>query len=284
MVEPVACAVQMTKVGNVRANQTIVVFGCGPIGVLCQKVSKVYGAKKVIGVDISQGRLDFAKNYGADDVFLPPKRPANIKTEMEWSEQLAMMIKKKFDLGDGPEVVIEATGAPSCIATGVHLTKKGGTYVQAGMGKEVSLTLSIFSTKSEPPLTQLQNVEFPITVACIRDLTIRGSIRYTTGCYPAAVDLVASGKIDVKPLITNRFEFINTKEAFELVRQKKENVIKVLIQGVKDQSFVQEQIKTCCISQFIIYFPCRNLPCELEIVAHVPLSICFNLSFTLNCK
>ncbi|KAL6817657.1 GroES-like protein [Trichoderma camerunense] len=212
LVEPVACAVQMTKVGNVRANQTIVVFGCGPIGVLCQKVSKVYGAKKVIGVDISQGRLDFAKSYGADGVFLPPQKPATVKTDNEWNEQLAKMIKEKFDLGDGPDVVIEATGAASCIATGVHLTKKGGTYVQAGMGKEV--------------------VEFPITVACIRDLTIRGSIRYTTGCYPTAVDLVASGKLDVRPLVTNRFKFEDTKDAFQLVRERHENVIKVLIQGV----------------------------------------------------
>jgi D-xylulose reductase len=137
LVEPVACAVQMTKVGNVRANQTIVVFDCGPIGLLCQKVSKVYGAKKVIGFDISQGGLDFAKGYGADEVYLPPKKPVEIKNDMEWNENLSGLIKEKFNLGDGPEVVIEATGAPCCIATGVYLTKEGGTYVQAGMGKEV---------------------------------------------------------------------------------------------------------------------------------------------------
>ena len=77
-------------------------------------------------------------------------------------------------------------------------------------------------------------MDFPITIACIRDFTVRGSIRYTTGCYPAAVELVASGKIDLKPLIINRFKFENTKEAFELVRQKHENVIKVLIQGVRN--------------------------------------------------
>ena len=72
---------------------------------------------------------------------------------------------------------------------------------------------------------------FPITTACIRDLTIRGSIRYTTGCYPAAVDLIASGKIDVKGLITNRFTFEQAEEAFELVRRGEESVIKVMIAG-----------------------------------------------------
>lgn len=212
LVEPLAVAVQICKVGNVRATQTIVVFGCGPIGVLCQAVAKAYGAKRVIGIDLSKSRLQFAKSFGADEVFQPPASPTSIKDEMEWSEFLAKMIKEQFHLDEGPDVVIEATGASSCIQTGVHLTKKGGTYVQAGMGRE--------------------NVMFPITTACIRDLTIRGSIRYTTGCYPTAVDLIASGKIDVKRLITNRFKFEQAENAFELVRQGNESVIKVMIEGV----------------------------------------------------
>jgi threonine dehydrogenase-like Zn-dependent dehydrogenase len=77
-------------------------------------------------------------------------------------------------------------------------------------------------------------VVFPITTACIRDLTIRGSIRYTTGCYPTAVDLVASGKIDVKRLITDRYDFEKAEDAFELVRQGKEKVIKVIIHGYRE--------------------------------------------------
>ncbi|KAL4773353.1 hypothetical protein BDW60DRAFT_215772 [Aspergillus nidulans var. acristatus] len=214
MVEPVAVAVQITKVGNVRPNQTVVVFGCGPIGLLCQAVSKAYACKKVIGVDISQSRLDFAQAFGADGVFLPPPRPEGVE-ETAWSEKVAALIKEKFGLGEGPDVILEATGAQSCIQTGVHLVKKGGMYVQAGMGKE--------------------NVVFPITTACIRDLTIRGSIRYSTGCYPVAVDLIASGKIDVKKLITNRFRFEQAEEAFELVKQGKESVIKVVIQGYQDK-------------------------------------------------
>jgi threonine dehydrogenase-like Zn-dependent dehydrogenase len=142
LVEPVAVAVQITKVGNVRPNQTIVVFGCGPIGLLCQAVSKAYSARKVIGVDISQSRAEFARTFGADDVFVPPPKPDG-KDSCAWSEELARIMKEKFDLGQGPDVVLEATGAEACIQTGVHLTKKGGTYVQAGMGREVSWMLSL---------------------------------------------------------------------------------------------------------------------------------------------
>ncbi len=50
-----------------------------------------------------------------------------------------------------------------------------------------------------------------------------------------AVDLIASGKIDVKKLITNRFTFEQAEEAFELVRQGKESVIKVVIHGYLDK-------------------------------------------------
>ncbi|GLI81847.1 hypothetical protein PoHVEF18_010239 [Penicillium ochrochloron] len=135
LVEPVAVAVQITKVGAVKPNQTIIVFGCGPIGLLCQAVSKAYAAK-VIGVDISQSRAEFARTFGADDVFVPPVRPAGV-VDSVWSEEVARIMKEKFDSGEGPDVVLEATGAQACIQTGIHFVRKGGTYVQAGMGREV---------------------------------------------------------------------------------------------------------------------------------------------------
>jgi D-xylulose reductase len=218
--EPVAVAVQICKVGNVRANQTVVVFGCGPIGLLVQCVAKSYAAKKVIGIDMSQSRMDLAKSVlkCADGVFAPPPMPktdsVSADQESEWSAHVAGLIKKEFSLGEGPDVVIDATGAQSCIQTGINLCKKGGMYVQAGMGRE--------------------NVVFPITTACIRDLTIRGSIRYTAGVYPAAVDLVASGKVDPKVLITHRYPFERSEEAFETVRKGGEHVLKVVIEGVKN--------------------------------------------------
>ena len=212
MVEPTAVAVQILKVADMRAGQTVLVFGCGPIGVLCQAVAKAYGAGKVIGVDVVQSRLDFAKSYGADEVYLPPKPDAGTDP-IQHSERVASLIKEQFDLGEGPDIVLECTGAEPCIQVGIFAAKKGGTYVQAGMGKE--------------------NVMFPITTACIRALNIKGSIRYTPGCYPAAVQLVASGKIDVKKLITNRFKFEDAEQAFELVKAGRHDVLKVVIQGVQ---------------------------------------------------
>lgn len=132
---------------------------------------------------------------------------------MEHAETVASQLKEQFNLGDGADVVLECTGAEPCIQAGIFTAKKGATYVQTGMGKE--------------------NVVFPITTACIRALNIKGSIRYTTGCYPAAVDLIASGKIDVKRLVTDRFTFDEAEEAFKLVKAGKPEVFKVMIEGVQ---------------------------------------------------
>jgi len=137
MVEPVSVAVQIATVADLRANQTVVVFGCGPIGVLSQAVAKAYGAKKVIGVDISAARLSFAKSYAADGTFAPPKPKAGVDP-VEHSEKVAELIKKEFDLGEGADVVLECTGAEPCIQAGIFVAKKGATYVKAGMGNEVS--------------------------------------------------------------------------------------------------------------------------------------------------
>ena len=214
--EPVAVAVQILKVGDVRPGHVVVVFGCGPIGLLVQQTAKAYAAARVIGVDISRKRLDMASTVlkCADGVFLAPTPTSNEPDEQaEWCARVAQEIKREFDLGEGPDVVIDASGAATSIQIGVNLCKKGGRYVQAGMGKE--------------------NVTFPITTVCIRDLTIRGSIRYTSGVYPMAVALVASGKVTPSKLITHRFRFEEAEKAFETVRQGGEDVLKVLIAGVE---------------------------------------------------
>ncbi|KAF4125464.1 D-xylulose reductase [Geosmithia morbida] len=212
LVEPVSVAVQIVKVSDLRAGQTVLVFGCGPIGVLCQAVAKASGAAKVIGVDISEARAQFARDFTADGVFLNNAEPTAGADPVDAAREVAEKIVADYGLGLGADVVLECTGAEPCIQAGVFAAKKGGTYVQAGMGKE--------------------NVVFPITAACIRALTIKGSIRYSAGCYPEAVRLISAGKIQPSKLITHRFAFTQAEEAFEIVKQAAENTLKVIIKGV----------------------------------------------------
>lgn len=138
LVEPVAVAVQICKVADVRAGQKVLVFGCGPIGALCQAVAKGSGASVVVGVDISKSRAEFAKGFGADHVYVPEKGPADPNVDpVDASRATAEKIVAQFGLGEGADVVLECTGAAPCIQAGIFAAKKGGTYVQAGMGQEV---------------------------------------------------------------------------------------------------------------------------------------------------
>jgi D-xylulose reductase len=212
MVEPVSVAVAVNKQADLRAHQTVVVLGCGPIGVLCQAVAKLWGASKVIGVDVVESRLRVAESYGVDGTFMPPKPESGVDP-IAHAEKVAEVLKKEHGLEHGADVVLECSGAEPCVQMGVFVAKDGGTYVQAGMGKE--------------------SVTFPITAVCCKGLNVKGSIRYTTGCYPAAIELIGSGKIDVKKLVTNRFKFEQSEEAFELVRQGRQDVFKVMIEGVQ---------------------------------------------------
>lgn len=214
MVEPVSVAVQICKRAQLKGTDTVVVFGCGPIGLLCQAVAKAFGCKKVIGADISDGRLEFASKYGADGVFKMPLRGKDEDAE-EFAKKVARILVEKFDIDRlGADVILEASGAEPCIQTGVFLARPEGRFVQAGMGREF--------------------VSFPVTEALVKQLNWTGSIRYSTGVYPTAVELVASGKIDVKKLITHRFKFEDAERAFELVKEGRTDVIKVVIEGVQE--------------------------------------------------
>ena len=72
-------------------------------------------------------------------------------------------------------------------------------------------------------------ITFPITAMCTKELNVKGSFRYSTGDYQLAIALVAAGKIDVKKLITNKYTFEQAEEAFKEVKAGKG--IKVLIAG-----------------------------------------------------
>lgn len=219
MVEPVAVAVTLCRTARLRAHQSVVVLGCGPIGILCAAVARAWGAGKIVGVDVVQSRLDLASAYGVDGVFLPERHgdPASSNTTtspMQHSQAQAEALCARFGLGHGADVVLECSGAEACVQMGVYAARPGATMVQAGMGRE--------------------EVNFPITQVCTQGITLRGSIRYLAGAYPAAIELIAGGKVDVKRLITNRFRFEEAEGAFELVREGRADVFKVMIAGVQE--------------------------------------------------
>ncbi|GMF79669.1 hypothetical protein AFCA_010285 [Aspergillus flavus] len=201
VMEPLSVAVHIVKQANVAPGQSVVVFGAGPVGLLCCAVARAFGSPKVIAVDIQKGRLEFAKKYAATAIFEPSKVSA-----LENAERIV----NENDLGRGADIVIDASGAEPSVHTGIHVLRPGGTYVQGGMGRN--------------------EITFPIMAACTKELNVRGSFRYGSGDYKLAVNLVASGKVSVKELITGVVSFEDAEQAFHEVKAGKG--IKTLIAGV----------------------------------------------------
>jgi D-xylulose reductase len=202
LMEPLAVAVHVTKQASIKTGDSVVVFGAGPVGLLCCAVAKAFGAAKVISVDIVKPRLDFAKEFAATGIYESQKISA---------QENAQNIKDQHDMPIGADAAIDASGAEPSVQTAINVLRTGGTYVQGGMGKD--------------------DCVFPIMAACVKELTVKGSFRYGPGDYPTAVQLCSSGQIDVKKLISKKVSFDDAVQAFEDIKNGKG--IKVLIEGPK---------------------------------------------------
>jgi D-xylulose reductase len=123
LIEPTAVAVHICRQGNVKFGQSVVVFGAGPVGLLCCAVAKALGATKIVSVDINEERLQFAQKYAATDVF---------RSQKETAQESAKRMIMECNLGSGADVIIDASGAEVCIQTAIHALRVGGTYVQVG--------------------------------------------------------------------------------------------------------------------------------------------------------
>lgn len=201
LIEPLGVAVHAAKQGGIKPGDSVVVFGAGPVGLLCCATAKAFGASKVIVADIQQNRLDFAKKYLGVSTFLPGRVSA---------EENANRLKEENGLLAGVDVTLEASGAEPAVHAGIHALRTGGTYVQVGMGKS--------------------EMNFPIMAVGSKELNFKGSFRYGSGDYKLAVELVATGRISVKEFITAEYKFEDAEQAY--IDMKSGKGIKTLIAGL----------------------------------------------------
>jgi len=196
LLEPLSVGVHACRRAGVTAGHNILVTGAGPIGLVSLLVAKAMGANKVLITDIQDSRLQVAKDIGADISL-------NLKS-LNPDEASKKVVEL---LGDSPDVTIECCGFPDAVKLAIKATKSGGTVQLVGMG---------------PP-----EISLPLIDAAVREVDIRGVFRYAN-CYPIALNLIASGKVNVKPLITHHFKLEDTLKAYETTR--KGEGIKVIIQ------------------------------------------------------
>merc|ERR1712079_674644 len=119
LIEPLSVGIHACRRGNVSLGKNVLIMGAGTIGLVNLLVAKAMGAAKIVVVDISQERLDFAKTLGASETFIPPRTNT--------AKENAEIIKNEKFGGIQPDITIECTGVEVCIQTAVFSTISGGT-------------------------------------------------------------------------------------------------------------------------------------------------------------
>ncbi|XP_003383541.1 PREDICTED: sorbitol dehydrogenase-like [Amphimedon queenslandica] len=196
LLEPVSVAVHACRRVSVGLGSKVLITGAGPIGLVCLMVAKACGASVLIATDLDSKRLEVAKSCGATHTCLIDKTST--------SRQVAEEVKRT--IGASPDITIECSGAASAISAGIYATKSGGSVLMVGLGA---------------PLATL-----PIVDASVREVDLIGVFRYVN-CFPAALDLIASGKINTKALLSHKYALGEVLSAFEMAKSGK--AVKVIV-------------------------------------------------------
>ncbi|XP_022647376.1 sorbitol dehydrogenase-like isoform X1 [Varroa destructor] len=203
-IEPLSVAVHSCRRAAIQPGQRVLITGVGPIGLLNMLVAKAFGASRIAVIDIMDAKLALARTLGADAAF-------NVKNHSD--EDIVKDIREA--LGGYPHATLECSGAESCIRLAIKATNQGGSVSLVGMGPD--------------------EVNVPLVEAAIKELNILGVFRYRN-CYPTAIELISSGRVNVKPLITHRFPLEEAHRAFETTRTGVEGAIKVIIDCTLSQN------------------------------------------------
>ncbi|UCC13060.1 MAG: L-threonine 3-dehydrogenase [candidate division WOR-3 bacterium] len=186
IMEPLGNAVHTTLAGNIAA-QTVLVTGCGPIGIMSIAVARACGATTIIATEINEFRKQLARQAGADLVLDPT------------ADDVAKQIKLATD-GLGVDVVIEMSGNPSAIRQGLDAIRPGGRF-------------SILGIPDKPlEIDWGPNIIFKyITVQ-----GINGRLMFST--WHQTARLLRSGRLDLEPIITHRFRLEEFEKGMDLMK------------------------------------------------------------------
>lgn len=196
LIEPLAVGFHAANQGNAHAGQTAVVMGAGCIGLVSMMALKAEGVSKVYVVDVMQKRLDKALELGADGVINA--------METDTVEELMRLTD-----GKGCDLAIETAGTEITTRQCVHAVKKGATIVCVGYSKTGEMTL-------------------PMSLALDKEIRFETVFRYRH-IYPMAIDAVAAGKVNLKGIVTDIFEFNDIQNAMDRSVADKANIVKAVV-------------------------------------------------------
>lgn len=187
----VGCAVA-TGVGaalytaQVRPNESVVVIGCGGVGLNAIQGAKLCGAKQIIAVDINEAKMKLAYDFGATHA-------------LRNDEHLLEAIQDLTE-GRGADYAIEAVGLPKLQELAMAVVRAGGMAVLAGLSAMGSAT------------------NLPGAILTRKELTIKGSYYGSVNPqrdFPMLLDLYADGQLKLDELISQEYPLSEINEAFD---------------------------------------------------------------------
>ncbi|XP_050070344.1 sorbitol dehydrogenase-like isoform X2 [Anopheles maculipalpis] len=190
LLEPLAVAVYAGRRAQIGLGHKVIIFGAGPIGLVCLIAAKAMGATRTVILDLEHAkhRLDIAKKLGVTGVIGIRKGD----TEEE-------LVKRIHEILGGPaDRVLECSGSQPGMRISIMATRNAGRICLVGLGNK--------------------DVQLPMVDAISREIEITTAMRYNHD-YPAALEIVASGYVDVKPLVSHHFELQDVHEAFRVASQ-----------------------------------------------------------------
>ncbi len=196
MLEPVSVAVHAVELTPLHLGDSAIVIGAGMIGLLCIQALRLAGCSRVFAVDLEDSRLALARKVGADEGFNP--KSCDVKQ--------AVLDRTN---GRGVAVALEAVGATEPIAMGISCLRKGGALTLVG---NISPT-----------------IQLPLQAVVTRQLRLTGSCA-SANDYPACMELMARGAIQVDPIISARAPLDEGARWFERLYAHEPGLMKVILQ------------------------------------------------------
>jgi L-iditol 2-dehydrogenase len=196
LAQPLAIGIHAVRRAGIRRGQTVLILGTGTIGLLVLQLALQKGARVFVS-DPIDFKLDKAKALGA---------------HRAWNGLSAEGVKEIVaeTNGLGPDLVIEAAGSSATIEQAFSTVRRGGTILLLG-------------------LTGHAMEEVPLERVTLNELNVLGMMRYATGDFAEAIEMIHQERIDLDSLISKRFALPEISEVFKETYQSPEKVLKSIM-------------------------------------------------------
>ena len=204
LVEPLAVGMHGVDRGQVKPGETVAVFGAGPVGLAAALVAKYYGARDVVVSDLSSKRLDIAASLG----LTPFKADAGDIDAFLRAQHGTVNLDPLLGEQAATDVLIEATGVGAVFGQLLNLARKRARVVVIGV--------------------HFTPVELDMINFLIRELSIVASQAYDNEVFARVIEILASGEVDARAMVTHRFPLSEFGSAFSQA-QRQDEAVKVIV-------------------------------------------------------